>query len=100
MEDEKLAESRRPERGGIMEAKKTEIAMGDYIKSHIEKDDSDAKKIKQTIKYNLPVALSPGQYYFESLIASPLAVMHIENNDIIVVLSTLMLQSAAEVANS
>ena len=37
MGDEKLAESRCPECGGEMEARKIEIAMGDYIKSDIER---------------------------------------------------------------
>ena len=32
MGDEKLAESRCPESGGEMEARKTEIAMGDCVK--------------------------------------------------------------------
>ena len=37
MRDEKLAESRCPESGGEMESRKTEIAMGDCIKTDIER---------------------------------------------------------------
>ena len=37
MEEEKLAESRCPECGGVMEVRKIEIAMGDCIKSDLER---------------------------------------------------------------
>ena len=37
MEDEKLAESRCPECGGVMEARKIEIAMADCIKRDLER---------------------------------------------------------------